>query len=68
MIEAVIALLVALIGVAGVVAARVLADLAGLRAENRRLWLWARSLVDYAYRHRRSDAPDLPPIPPLDDD
>lgn len=28
-----------------------------------RLWAYTRSLIDYAYRHRRDDAPGLPDMP-----
>lgn len=68
MIEALAALIVGVGTVLGILVGRLYGDLAGLRAENRRLWLWARSLVDYAYRYRRTDAPELPALPKLDDD
>lgn len=28
-----------------------------------RLWAYTRALIDYAYRHRRDDAPPLPDMP-----
>lgn len=27
------------------------------------LWAYARRLIDYAYRHRKEDSPDPPPMP-----
>lgn len=36
------------------------------KAQNRKLWLWARKHVDLYYRHRGPDAPDPDPLP--DDD
>ena len=69
MTESILVGVVALVGtVLSILVGRLYADVAGLRAENRRLWLWARSLVDYAYRYRREQSPDLPPVPELDDD
>ncbi|KKI19673.1 MULTISPECIES: hypothetical protein [unclassified Leucobacter] len=34
----------------------------------RALWAWARRCQDLYYRHRKDDAPDLPPIPTLDEE
>jgi len=36
-----------------------------LQSENNKLWLWARSLVDYAYTYRVIGAPALPIMPVL---
>ena len=39
------------------------AELEGVRAHNRRLWVWARKHLDLYYRHRSDGAPDPDPIP-----
>lgn len=35
---------------------------------SRRLWTWARDLLDLYFRHRKDGAPDPPPIPVRDDE
>lgn len=34
---------------------------------NRKLWIWARALLDYYFRYRRENSPD-PPDPPRDEE
>lgn len=51
-----------LIGHAYTRIARLEDEMQEVSKENRNLWLWARSLVDYGYRWRREDAPDLPTL------
>lgn len=34
----------------------------------RKLWLWAKVVIDLYYRHRTPGAPEPPPIPDEDDD
>lgn len=70
-IGAVIAAALALIGVLlGLQAARITSlerrvDQAW--SYNRRMWVWARTVIDLYLRHRRDGAPDLPPIPAEDE-
>ena len=39
------------------------AEVKDVKAQNRKLWLWARKHVDLYYRHRMAGAPDPEPLP-----
>ena len=39
------------------------AEVKSAKAQNRKLWLWARKHVDLYYRHRTAGAPDPDPLP-----
>lgn len=39
------------------------AEVKSVKAQNRKLWLWARKHVDLYYRHRLEGAPDPDPLP-----
>lgn len=58
--------LIGLVGTfAGVIASRlreVEARLEESHAENVKLWMYTRRLIDLYYRHRRDDAPDVPKL------
>jgi len=56
------ALPIALLTIVGGVLGAVLTFLILLTRENRLLWLWARELVDFAYRHNPNNDPL--PAPP----
>ena len=65
-----IALVVAGLGLLGVIAGHTLNrlnaledDLTASHAYNRALWLYCRSLIDLYYRHRADGAPDPAPLP-----
>lgn len=47
----------------GVVLGLLWRRIAGLEARERATWWWARLIADMYYRHRKPDAPDLPPPP-----
>ncbi len=55
-------LVIALLAILGTGVSAIIAYLLMLVRENRLLWLWARELVDFAYRHNPSNDP-LPEPP-----
>lgn len=70
--QSLIALVAALgvVGAAAVTAVGVVLGLlyrriAKLEERDRKTWWWARLVVDMYYKYRRTDAPDLPPPPHL---
>ncbi|WP_449279619.1 hypothetical protein [Leucobacter sp. GX0328] len=70
-----LAAVLALLGVLGAAAITAVGVILGLmwrrithlEADGRAVWWWARAIADLYYRHRRADAPDLPPPPTAKD-
>ena len=67
---AIIAVVVAFLGLIGVLAGHILHRVNGLEDDlrdaqdfNRRLWLYTRRLLDLYYRHRAPGSPDPDPLP-----
>lgn len=53
----------AAVGAFGVVLGLLWRRIAKLETRERAIWWWARAIADMYYRHRKPDAPDLPPPP-----
>lgn len=72
-LAALVAVVVAALGLLGVLAGHTLArvraleeQLAATRDYNRSLWAYCRRILDLYYRHRRDGSPDPDPIPEED--